>query len=145
MKKTVILTICLFMFFLVACSYQPDVEATVGLPETGSITFLDDGIWPDNKYTKDIPVPPGSIGWSMLDAANNSCAVSIRDLEESDFQDYFELLNDQGFVTISEVSEEIETEGYISYGLILTNRITWINLVYENGTLVMRMTDQANG
>ena len=66
MKRVFVIELCInLVVSLAACSAERPAniktENSSGtIPD--SITFSDDGIWPDNDYTQDIPTPPGTIG-----------------------------------------------------------------------------------
>ena len=82
MKKFVSIIAILLMLSLAACSNQDTSPATDNSSDTQSesITMLDEGVWPVNEYTEGLPVPPGTVGWAMLDTEHKNCSISIVDV-----------------------------------------------------------------
>ena len=93
-------------------------------------TMLDAGVWPVNEYTEGLPVPSGTVGWAMLDTEHENCSISIVDISETDYNDYLELLKQEGFSIIEEVSEEIEGQDYVSIGTLLSNGEKGLSISY---------------
>lgn len=108
------------MLSLAACSNQdtPSAADNPSNTQTESNTMLDAGVWPVNEYTEGLPVPSGTVGWAMLDTEHENCSISIVDISETDYNDYLELLKQEGFSIIEEVSEEIEGQDYVSIGTL---------------------------
>ena len=98
--------------------------------QTESNTMLDAGVWPVNEYTEGLPVPSCTVGWAMLDTEHENCSISIVDISETDYNDYFELLKQEGFSIIEEVSEEIEGQDYVSIGTLLSNGEKGLSISY---------------
>ena len=98
--------------------------------QTESNTMLDAGVWPVNEYTEGLPVPSGTVGWAMLDTEHENCSISIVDISETDYNDYLELLKQEGFSIIEEVSEEIEGQDYVSIGTLLSNGEKGLSISY---------------
>lgn len=82
------------------------------------------------KYTEGLPVPSGTVGWAMLDTEHENCSISIVDISETDYNDYLELLKQEGFSIIEEVSEEIEGQDYVSIGTLLSNGEKGLSISY---------------
>ena len=76
------------------------------------------------------PVPSGTVGWAMLDTEHENCSISIVDISETDYNDYLELLKQEGFSIIEEVSEEIEGQDYVSIGTLLSNGEKGLSISY---------------
>ena len=132
MKKFVSIIAILLMLSLAACSNQ-DTPAAADNPsntQTESNTMLDAGVWPVNEYTEGLPVPSGTVGWAMLDTEHENCSISIVDISETDYNDYLELLKQEGFSIIEEVSEEIEGQDYVSIGTLLSNGEKGLSISY---------------
>lgn len=132
MKKFVSIIAILLMLSLAACSNQ-DTPSAVDNPsntQTESNTMLDAGVWPVNEYTEGLPVPSGTVGWAMLDTEHENCSISIVDISETDYNDYLELLKQEGFSIIEEVSEEIEGQDYVSIGTLLSNGEKGLSISY---------------
>jgi len=115
MKKFVSIIAILLMLSLAACSNQdtPSAADNPSNTQTESNTMLDAGVWPVNEYTEGLPVPSGTVGWAMLDTEHENCSISIVDISETDYNDYLELLKQEGFSIIEEVSEEIEGQASV--------------------------------
>ena len=132
MKKFVSIIAILLMLSLAACSNQ-DTPCAADNPsntQTESNTMLDAGVWPVNEYTEGLPVPSGTVGWAMLDTEHENCSISIVDISETDYNDYLELLKQEGFSIIEEVSEEIEGQDYVSIGTLLSNGEKGLSISY---------------
>ncbi len=146
MKRFFTITLCIMLVVsLVACSAERPSNITTEnsnetLPE--SITFIDDGVWPDNEYTQDIPTPPGTIGWVMLDSENENCSIQIDGLTKAQFDAYYEKLLGSGYTEIEKVEEEVKGQGYISIGTIITNGSKSISLAYADTVLVMTIVNR---
>lgn len=52
------------------------------------------------------------------------------DISETDYNDYLELLKQEGFSIIEEVSEEIEGQDYVSIGTLLSNGEKGLSISY---------------
>ncbi|MGN1450588.1 MAG: hypothetical protein ACI4XQ_00675, partial [Eubacteriales bacterium] len=132
MKNFVLLTAVLLVLSLTACSSQinpPDTNAPTS-PQADGITVLDAGVWPVNEYTEGLPVPPGTVKWAMLDTEHRNCSISIEKISEAEFSNYFEVLKQEGFSVIEEVSEEIGGQNYISVGTLLSNGEKGLSISY---------------
>ena len=132
MKKFVSIIAILLMLSLAACSNQdtPSAADNPSNTQTESNTMLDAGVWPVNEYTEGLPVPSGTVGWAMLDTEHENCSISIVDISETDYNDYLELLKQEGFSIIEEVSEEIEGQDYVSIGTLLSNGEKGLSISY---------------
>ena len=132
MKKFVSIIAILLMLSLAACSNQdtPSAADNPSNTQTESNTMLDAGVWPENEYTEGLPVPSGTVGWAMLDTEHENCSISIVDISETDYNDYLELLKQEGFSIIEEVSEEIEGQDYVSIGTLLSNGEKGLSISY---------------
>lgn len=132
MKKFVSIIAILLMLSLAACSNQdtPPAADNPSNTQTESNTMLDAGVWPVNEYTEGLPVPSGTVGWAMLDTEHENCSISIVDISETDYNDYLELLKQEGFSIIEEVSEEIEGQDYVSIGTLLSNGEKGLSISY---------------
>ena len=84
--------------------------------QSNSVTKLDEGVWPENEYTEGLPVAPGTVAWATLDTEHENCNINLTGISENDYNEYMELLNQEGFSVIENVSEEIEGENYVSIG-----------------------------
>ena len=118
MKKFVSIIAILLMLSLAACSNQdtPSAADNPSNTQTESNTMLDAGVWPVNEYTEGLPVPSGTVG--------------IVGISETDYNDYLELLKQEGFSIIEEVSEEIEGQDYVSIGTLLSNGEKGLSISY---------------
>lgn len=129
MKKFVSIIAILLMLSLTAQD-TPSAAVNPSNTQTESNTMLDAGVWPVNEYTEGLPVPSGTVGWAMLDTEHENCSISIVDISETDYNDYLELLKQEGFSIIEEVSEEIEGQDYVSIGTLLSNGEKGLSISY---------------
>ena len=133
MKKSMSILAILFMIFLAACSPQtisstrPGDENNV---QSNRGIALDEGVWPVNAYTQGLPIPPGTVAWATLDPEHENCGVSLTGIREEDYNEYMEILRQEGFSVIENVSEEIERENYVSIGTLLSNKERWLSISY---------------
>lgn len=117
MKKYISILAVLLMLSLTACSNlgtTPTGTGNTSNTQSESITMLDEGVWPVNEYTEGLPVPSGTVAWAMLDTEHENCSISIVDIDESAYNEYMELLKQEGFSVIEDVSEEIKGQDYVS-------------------------------
>ena len=131
MKKSlfIISFILVIVLALTACSKQNSTQDTNNSPSE-SLTMLDEGVWPENEYTEGLSVPPGTVSWAVLDAAKGYCSISLIDLTDDEYNAYMELLKEDGFSIIEEVSEEIEGQNYVSIGTVLSNKEKSLSISY---------------
>lgn len=121
------------MIILSACSSQDTPHTTTDANEntqSKSITMLDEGIWPTNTYTDGLPVPAGTVSWATLDTEHENCSISLIDISETDYKDYMELLKQEGFSVIENISEEVKGQDYISVGTLLSNGEKGLSISY---------------
>ena len=133
MKKFISVIMILLMLSLAACTNQDTSPSNTGNTrntQSENITMLDEGVWPVNEYTEGLPVPPGTVTWAMLDTNHGNCSISIVDISETEYNNYFELLKQEGFSVIEEVSEKIEGQDYVSIGTLLSNDEKGLSISY---------------
>ena len=133
MKKLVSVTMILLMLSLAACSNQdtsPSDTGNTSNTQSENITILDEGVWPANEYTEGLPVPPGTVAWAMLDTQSGYCSINIEEMSEAEYNDYMDLLKQEGYSVIEEVSEEIKVQNYVSIGTILSNGEKGLSISY---------------
>ncbi len=58
--------------------------------------------------------------------------------------EYMELLNQEGFSVIENVSEEIEGENYVSIGTLLSNDEKWLSISYIPNSLTIYISFDNN-
>ena len=92
--------------------------------------MLDEGIWPENEYTEGLPIPPGTVSWATLDTEHGNWTVNIVDISETQYNEYMELLKQEGFSVIEKVSEEIKGQDYVSIGTLLSNGEKGLSVSY---------------
>lgn len=92
--------------------------------------MLDEGIWPENEYTEGLPVPTGTVSWAMLDNVHKNCGINMIDVGEAEYDEYLELLKNEGFSEIKEVSEEVKEQGYVSIGMLFSNGEKGVSISY---------------
>lgn len=135
MKKFISVISIILMLALTACSNQetPPAADNSGNTQSGSVTMIEDGVWPENEYTEGLPVPPGTVSWVMLSTEQGYCSINILDISDAEYNEYMELLKQAGFSVIEEVSEEIKGQDYVSIGTILTNEEKGLSISYIPG------------
>ena len=69
MKKFFLTILIFLLVVLTACSGQKasDIVDSTDNAQAESIVMLEEGVWPDNQYTENLPVPPGTVSRAMLD------------------------------------------------------------------------------
>ena len=146
MKRFFVIALCIILVVsLAACTAERPANiktenSSCTIPD--SITFSDDGIWPDNEYTRGIPTPPGTIGWDMLDSEKENCSIQINGMTKAQFDSYYEQLLDSGYTEIEKVKEEVKGQGYISIGTIISNGSKSISLAYAESVLMMTIVNR---
>lgn len=132
MKKFVSIIAVLLILSLVACSNQDTPPTTDNSSNTQSenITMLDEGVWPMNEYTEGLPVPSGTVAWAMLDTEHGNFSISIAGIDEKGYDNYMELLIQEGFSVVENVSEKIKGENYVSVGTLLSNGEKGLSISY---------------
>lgn len=140
MKRCISVLAIILIILLVACSNQKNLFTSTGNEsdsQSNSITTLDEGVWPDNEYTEGLPVPPGTVAWAILDTEHKNCSVNLTGISESDYNDYMEVLEQDGFSVIKNVSEEIKGEDYVSIGTLLSNEEKGLSISYGPNSLTI--------
>lgn len=112
--------------------------------QSNSITTLDKGIWPVNEYTEGLPIPPGTVAWATLDTEHENCSVNLTGISDDDYSEYMEVLNQEGFSVIENVSEEIEEGNYVSIGTLLSNEDKWLSISYIPDSLTIYISFDNN-
>ena len=69
---------------------------------------------------------------------------NMRGISENDYNEYMELLNQEGFSVIENVSEEIEGENYVSIGTLLSNDEKWLSISYIPNSLTIYISFDNN-
>lgn len=136
MKKLIPILAILLVLSLAACSNQdtsPSNTGNTSNTQSENITMLDEGVWPANEYTEGLPVPPGTVAWAMLDTQSGYCSINIEEMSEAEYNDYMDLLKQEGYSVIEEVSEEIKGQNYVSIGTILSNGKKGLSISYIPG------------
>ena len=143
MKKYISVLAIIFIISLAACSNQTISSTPTGNEsniQSNSITTLDKGIWPVNEYTEGLPIPPGTVAWATLDTEHENCNVNLTGISDDDYSEYMEVLNQEGFSVIENVSEEIEEGNYVSIGTLLSNEDKWLSISYIPDSLTILET-----
>lgn len=147
MKKFISVFAIIVLLSLTACSNQ-NVSSTPTVSESNTqsenVTMLNEGIWPDNEYTEGLPVPPGTVAWASLDTKYENCSVNLIDISENDYDEYMEILKQNGFSEIENVSEEIEGEDYVSIGVLMSNEEKWLSISYIPNSLTIYISFDNN-
>ena len=110
---------------------EQQVIARLGTPKE----FAD--VWPENDYTRGLPVPPGTVAWAMLDTRRGNCSVSVADITEDGFQDYMAQLRQVGFSPDAGTAEAVRGQDYVSIGTLLSDGERALSVSYASGTLTI--------
>lgn len=97
-----------------------------------------------NEYTEGLPVAPGTVAWAALDTEHENCNINLTGISENNYNEYMELLNQEGFSVIENVSEEIGGENYVSIGTILSNNEKWLSISYIPDSLTIYISFDNN-
>ena len=138
MKKVVLALLA--MVILSACSFQdtpPSISDANESAQSSKITMLDEGVWPTNTYTDGLPIPAGTASWAALDTEHENCSINLVDISETDYNDYMELLKQEGFSVIEDISEEIKGQDYISVGTLLSNGEKGLSISYISNSFTI--------
>lgn len=137
MKKVRLLLAIVLLLALPACAGRSAATAGIGDPQAEHVTVSDTGEWPANDYTDGLPVPPGTVAWTMLDAEHGTCSISVAELSEEEFRDYQERLTQVGFSVMENVSETVKGQSYVSIGTLLSNGEKALSISYVPDTLTI--------
>lgn len=137
MKKVRLLLAIVLLLALPACAGRSAATAGTGDPQAEHVTVSDTGEWPANDYTDGLPVPPGTVAWTMLDAEHGTCSISVAELSEEEFRDYQERLTQVGFSVMENVSETVKGQSYVSIGTLLSNGEKSLSISYVPDTLTI--------
>lgn len=129
MKQLISAALFLFVLTLTACSTQSPTQGTAPAPPE-SFVMLDEGVWPENIYTEGLAVPPGTVDWAALDTENGYCSIHLMGLTDEEYNTYMELLQQDGFSVVEEISEEIKGQNYVSIGTILSDQDKALSISY---------------
>lgn len=133
MKKVISIILLVLILSLPACSTPDtpltDVENTSDT-QSENITMLDAGVWPANDFTEGLPVPSGTVAWAMLDNQHDNCSISITDMRETEYTDYLDLLKQTGFSMVTDASEELKGQDYVSIGTLMSDGERWLSISY---------------
>ena len=99
---------------------------------------------PANEYTEGLPVAPDTVAWAALDTEHENCNINLTGISENNYNEYMELLNQEGFSVIENVSEEIGGENYVSIGTILSNNEKWLSISYIPDSLTIYISFDNN-
>ena len=99
---------------------------------------------PANEYTEGLPVAPVTVAWAALDTEHENCNINLTGIGENNYNEYMELLNQEGFSVIENVSEEIGGENYVSIGTILSNNEKWLSISYIPDSLTIYISFDNN-
>ena len=65
-----------------------------------------------------------------LDTEHGNFSISIAGIDENDYDNYMELLIQEGFSVVENVSEKIKGENYVSVGTLLSNGEKGLSISY---------------
>ena len=147
MKKYISVLAIIFIISLAACSNQNTSSTPTSNEnntQSNSVTKLDEGVWPANEYTEGLPVAPGTVAWATLDTEHENCNINLTGISDDDYSEYMEVLNQEGFSVIENVSEEIEEGNYVSIGTLLSNEDKWLSISYIPDSLTIYISFDNN-
>lgn len=139
MKKRIWLLATALLLSLAVCSCAGSAPAAGddGNAPSAGVTMLAEGVWHVNEYTEGLPVPTGTVAWTMLDSAHRSCSIHLTGVSEADHDRYLALLKQKGFSVVERVTEEIEGQGYLSVGTLLSNGEKGLSISYVPDSLTL--------
>ena len=70
------------------------------------------------------------MSWAALDTEHENCSINLVDISETNYNDYMELLKQEGFSVIENISEEIKGQDYISICTLLSNGEKGLSISY---------------
>ena len=125
---------------LSACAPQDrPADPNASLAPSENLIILEAGAWPENEYTDGLPVPPGEVADGLVDSENRFCSIQLCGMTDDEFIEYAETLRRAGFEEIQRVSEEIEGQGYVSTGLLMSDGQRGLSIAYIPGVLGIRI------
>ena len=134
MKKIIFVIAVILSLTLTGCSNE-NSEVNPNNNSSENIVKLDEGVWPENEYTEELPTPPGTVNRALLNETKKYCAVFLVDLTDDEYNAYMELLKRNGFSPVEEVSENVKEQDYISVGTVLSNGEKALSISYIPGNL----------
>lgn len=148
MKRFISVIAILLILSLTACSAPKMLLKGPGdasNSQSEGIIRLDEEEWPVNEYTEGLPVPTGTVTWAMLDTEHRNCSISISGIEENDYDNYMELLIQEGFSVVENVSEKIKGENDVSVGILLSNGEKGLSISYipDNLTIYVSFENES--
>jgi hypothetical protein len=129
MKKFIFFIATILSLTLASCSNE-NSKVNLNNNSSDSIVRLDEGVCPENKYTEGLPVPPGTVSWAILDKTKEYCGINLVDLTNDEYNTYMELLKQNDFSLVEEVSENVEGQDYTSTGTVLSNGEKTLSISY---------------
>ena len=107
MKKIIFVIAVILSLTLTGCSNE-ESGINSDTNSTDRIVTLNEGIWPENEYTEELPTPPGTVNRALLNETKKYCAVFLIDLTDEEYNSYIEILKQQGFTITEEVCEDVK-------------------------------------
>ena len=104
MKKVISILTLIMLCLLTACSTQESPKSPGIDPD--SFDVLDAGVWPENEYTKELPIPAGTVNNAYVDTKNDYCVIMIDDMSQMQFDEYIVSLESEGYELLSD--EDLE-------------------------------------
>lgn len=130
MKKVTAIILIVLILSLAACADQKNTLTDAGNAQSENITMPDEGVWPANDYTQGLPEPSGTVMWAKLDNRHENCSINMTDMSEADYNNYLDLLKQNGFSVAQEVPEEIKGQNYVSIGTLMSDGERWLSISY---------------
>lgn len=130
MKKVTSIILIVLILSLAACANQKNNLTDAGNAQSENITMPDEGVWPANDYTRGLPEPSGTVVWARLDNKYENCSINMTDMSEADYNNYLDLLKQDGFSVVEEVPEEIKGQNYVSIGTLMSDGERCLSISY---------------
>ena len=105
-----------------------------------SIIPLSGDAWPDNDYTRSLPVPPGTLLSAAIHPEYDLCEIQLTDVTKAEFTEYINQLVDSGFSVLQSACEPVSGSDYTSDNFLLSNGTKGISISHIPDSLGMVIT-----
>ena len=137
MKRLIFLALLLSASLLIGCQ-----AAAPSLPNqpAESVMPLSINDWPDNEYTRDLPVPPGTLLSASIHQTHGLCEIHLTGVTKDELTEYIAQLTDSGFSVLQSACEPIEGGDYTSDNFLLSNGEKGISLSHIPDSMGMAIS-----
>lgn len=122
---------------VVVCRLATQEVIPQDLPPYTPVGIFYTDVWPVNTFTDGLPVPPGTVNWTVFNEGNQSYAINLTDMGETDYADYMKLLQQEGFTVVEDTSENVKGQNYISVCILLSNGEKNLSISYIPGNFAI--------